>query len=64
LLLALATTLGAQAAAVYWPPLQTLLQTTGLGVAEWQMIGLFTLPLIILPELFKMILMRRRANGT
>lgn len=64
LLLALATTLGAQAAAVYWPPLQTLLQTTGLGLAEWQMIGLFTLPLIILPELFKMILMRRRANGT
>jgi len=64
LLLALATTLGAQAAAVYWPPLQTLLQTTGLGLAEWQTIALFTLPLIILPELFKLTLIRRQANAT
>ncbi len=63
LLLALVTTLGAQVAAVYWPPLQTLLKTTGLGIAEWQMIGLFTLPLIIVPELIKTILIRRRGNG-
>ena len=64
LLLALAATLGAQVAAVYWAPLQTLLKTTGLGVAEWQMIGLFTLPLIIIPELVKAIMLRRRANDT
>ena len=63
LLLALAATLGAQVAAVYWPPLQTLLQTTGLSLAEWQMIGLFTLPLIIIPELAKMIMYRRNTNG-
>ncbi|MGJ8623087.1 MAG: cation-translocating P-type ATPase [Yoonia sp.] len=64
LLVALALILGAQVAAVYWPPLQTLLQTTGLGLAEWQMIALFTLPLVVLPELFKTILMRRTDNGT
>ncbi|PJI92080.1 Ca2+-transporting ATPase [Yoonia maricola] len=63
LLLALAVTLGAQVVAVYWTPLQTLLHTTGLGWAEWQMIGLFTLPLIIVPELFKMIMLRGRTNG-
>lgn len=64
LLGALALTLGAQVAAVYWAPLQTLLQTTGLGWAEWQMIALFTLPLIIVPELIKTILFKRHANGT
>lgn len=63
LLLALAATLGAQIAAVYWPPLQTLLQTTGLGWAEWQMICLFTLPLIVLPEIIKMMVYRRKTNG-
>ncbi|MFO8127353.1 cation-translocating P-type ATPase [Yoonia sp.] len=64
LLLALAATLGAQVAAVYWEPLQVLLKTTGLAVAEWQMIGLFALPLIIVPELFKYILIWRHTNGT
>ena len=63
LLVALAATLGAQVAAVYWAPLQTLLHTTSLSLAEWQMIGLFTLPLIIIPELTKMILIRRHPNG-
>ena len=63
LLLALGLSLGAQVAAVYWPPLQTLLQTTALGLAQWQTIALFTLPLIIIPELAKMILMRRKSNG-
>ena len=64
LLLALMATLGAQVAAVYWVPLQTLLHTTGLGLAEWQMIGLFTLPLIIVPELVKFILMQKHAHAT
>lgn len=61
LLLALAATLSAQVAAVYWAPLQNLLHTTGLGLAEWQMIGLFTLPLIVVPELVKTILIRKRS---
>ena len=63
LLLALALTLGAQVAAVYWPPLQTLLQTTKLGLAQWLMIGMFTVPLLVLPELFKMITYRRKPAG-
>ncbi|MDX8354982.1 cation-transporting P-type ATPase [Cognatiyoonia sp. IB215182] len=63
LLLALFVTLGAQVVAVYWPPLQTLLHTTGLSLAEWQMIGLLTLPLIIVPEVAKMIMFRRQENG-
>ena len=63
LLLALAATLGAQVAAVYWTPLQTLLKTTGLGLEEWLTIGVFTLPLIIIPELVKTVLHRRHANG-
>lgn len=64
LLLALTVTLGAQVAAVYWPPLQTLLHTTALGWAEWQMIALFTLPLIILPELIKTIRIKGGHYGT
>jgi Ca2+-transporting ATPase len=63
LLVALVATLGANVVAVYWAPLQTLLHTTGLGVAEWQMIGLLTLPLLIVPELVKMITTRRHPNG-
>jgi len=61
LLLALVTMLGAQVAAVYWPPLQALLHTTALGWAQWQTITLFALPLIVLPELIKMILSKRAA---
>lgn len=64
LLIALAVTLGAQVVAVYWAPLQTLLHTTALGWAEWQMIGLFTLPLLVIPELAKMIMTQRTSNGT
>ncbi|PUB15632.1 cation-translocating P-type ATPase [Yoonia sediminilitoris] len=64
LLLALVVTLGAQVAAVYWPPLQSLLHTTALGWAEWQMIGLFCLPLILLPELIKTIRITGDSNGT
>ena len=63
LLGALTVTLGAQMMAVYWPPLQVLLHTTGLGFGEWQMIALFTLPLIIVPELVKTIWKRRAAGG-
>ena len=64
LLVALAISLGAQVAAVYWAPLQALLHTAPLGMAQWQMIGLFTLPLIIVPELYKAISMKRKSNDT
>ena len=64
LLVALAISLGAQVAAVYWAPLQALLHTVPLGMAQWQMIGLFTLPLIIVPELFKALFMKRKPNDT
>jgi len=53
LLLALALTLSAQLAAIYWPPLQALLHTVPLGPDEWLMIGAFTLPILIVPELAK-----------
>ena len=53
LLAALAVTLGAQILAVYWSPLQVLLRTVPIGAAEWQYIALFTLPIIVLPELMK-----------
>lgn len=53
LLGALAVTLGAQVLAVYWPPLQVMLHTVPLGVDEWTLIGLFALPILVLPELFK-----------
>jgi len=53
LILALATMIGAQMAAVYWPPLQTLLHTTALGWEHWGVIAALTLPLLIVPEAIK-----------
>jgi len=53
LLLAVATTMAAQAAAVYWPPLQALLHTVPIGLSEWTMIALLALPLLVVPELVK-----------
>jgi Ca2+-transporting ATPase len=53
LILALTSMLGAQLAAVYWPPLQTLLHTTALGWDHWGLIAALTLPLLIVPELIK-----------
>ncbi|MEJ2002820.1 MAG: HAD-IC family P-type ATPase [Maritimibacter sp.] len=53
----------AQLAAVYWPPMQILLHTAPLGWPHWQMIGLFSLPLIVVPEAIKLILARRRRLG-
>ncbi|WP_071672660.1 cation-translocating P-type ATPase [Nioella nitratireducens] len=58
LLLALFAMLGAQVAAVYWPPLQVLLRTVPLGGNHWQLIGLLALPLIAVPEAVKTL--RRR----
>jgi Ca2+-transporting ATPase len=53
LLLALTVTLGAQVLAVYWPPLQVLLHTVPIGVDEWTLIGIFALPILVMPELLK-----------
>ncbi len=55
LLLAFAAMVFAQVAAVYWSPLQVLLHTTALGRGEWEMILILALPLVIVPELVKMI---------
>ncbi|MCU4653948.1 cation-transporting P-type ATPase [Roseibacterium sp. SDUM158016] len=66
LLLAFAAMLGLQVAAVYWPPLQTMLQTVPLDGGVWLMIAALALPLLIVPEAVKTILSarsRRRASA-
>lgn len=60
LLAALALTLGAQVLAVYWPPLQVLLRTVPIGMAEWQWILVFSVPIIVVPELIKAVLPAQR----
>jgi Ca2+-transporting ATPase len=60
LLAALAVTLSAQLAAIYFPPMQTLLQTEALGWHEWGLIAALALPLIVVPEAVKAVLSRRR----
>ncbi|WP_249200742.1 cation-translocating P-type ATPase [Thetidibacter halocola] len=62
LLLAFAAMISLQVAAVYWAPLQTLLQTVPLGWNEWGMIAALSLPLLIVPEILKSLgLFRGRA---
>ncbi|SEQ73437.1 cation-translocating P-type ATPase [Thalassovita taeanensis] len=63
LFLAVLLGLGTQLAAIYWPPLQLLLRTQPIGWEHWQLVGLFTLPLIIVPELIKAILASRARSG-
>ncbi|MGB3245064.1 MAG: cation-transporting P-type ATPase [Sulfitobacter sp.] len=53
LLIALTVTIGAQLLAIYWPPLQVLLHTVPIGVDEWMWIGIFALPILVVPEVFK-----------
>lgn len=55
LLGALAITLGAQMLAVYWPPLQVMLHTVPMGTDEWIWVGVFALPILIVPEVLKTI---------
>lgn len=45
-----------------WIKKPFLMHTKPLGLAHWQMTGLFTLPLIIMPELFKIMLVKGRSN--
>ncbi|MFD0978983.1 cation-translocating P-type ATPase [Tropicimonas aquimaris] len=60
LLVAIVSMVGLQLAAIYWPPLQTLLRTEALSLAHWLMIGALTLPLIIVPELVATVTLRKR----
>jgi Ca2+-transporting ATPase len=64
LLAALAATLAAQGMAVYWPPMQVLLHTVPLGLGEWQLIALFALPILIVPEVIKTALSFTSRSGT
>ncbi|MEO0362391.1 MAG: HAD-IC family P-type ATPase, partial [Pseudomonadota bacterium] len=61
LLVALTATMGLQVAAVYWPPLQTLLRTTPLALGDWGLILALAAPLVVGPELFKSVRGRARA---
>jgi Ca2+-transporting ATPase len=63
LLGALAITLGAQLLAVYWAPLQIMLHTVPIGTEEWALIGLFVLPILIVPELLKVLTARRETGA-
>jgi P-type Ca2+ transporter type 2C len=58
---ALLAMVGAQLAAVYWTPLQTLLHAAPLGWEHWQLIALLAAPLVVVPELIKMLMPKR--NG-
>ncbi|MCR9139682.1 MAG: HAD-IC family P-type ATPase [Alphaproteobacteria bacterium] len=57
LLGALFVTLGAQVAAVYWPPLQAVLRTVAFDAQIWVLILLVVAPVIIVPEAVKLIRM-------
>ena len=59
LLLALAVTIAAQVAAVYWAPLQLLLHTDALAWQHWNTIVALCLPLILVPELAKYVFQAR-----
>ncbi|WP_050930487.1 cation-translocating P-type ATPase [Aestuariivita boseongensis] len=53
LIVAFSVSLLTQVAAVYWSPLQTLLQTVPIGWEQWSLIMIAALPILILPEAFK-----------
>ncbi|KAE9624731.1 cation-translocating P-type ATPase [Parasedimentitalea maritima] len=53
LLIALVVTIAAQLAAVYWSPLQILLHTAPLHSAQWMLIGILVLPILLVPEALK-----------
>ncbi len=53
LLGALVVTIGAQMLAVYWAPLQVMLHTVPMGADEWFWIGVFALPIVVIPEVLK-----------
>ncbi len=59
---ALLAMVSAQLAAIYWAPLQILLRTVPLGWEQWQLIGLFAAPLVVVPELIKIVRTKRQGN--
>lgn len=64
LLVAFTAMMGLQVAAVYWAPLQVLLQTVTLPGEVWWTIAALALPLLVVPELLKTVLhLRGRAAG-
>jgi len=62
LIIAMMLMIGAQLAAVYWAPLQTLLRTAPLAWDHWKLILALVAPLIILPELAKILWERLRGD--
>jgi Ca2+-transporting ATPase len=63
LVIAFSLSLCLQVAAVYWPPLQFLLQTVPLSATHWGTILLLALPLLVVPELVKMVAFSHKKNG-
>ncbi len=67
LLVALFLTLAAQVAAVYWPPLQTVLRTTAFDPQIWILVLSLSAPVVIIPEAVKLFAHwqsnRRQASG-
>ena len=64
LLAAVALMIALQVAAVYWPPLQHMLRTTGLEPAHWQLLLALALPLVAVPELAKLAIYFRKKKMT
>ncbi len=62
LLLAWVAMIGLQVAAVYVPLLQTALHTVPLAARDWLHIAAVALPLLVVPEIVKRVLARRRGH--
>ena len=62
LILALISMLGLQMLAVYLPALQVLLHTVPLGWEQWAWIAVLSLPLVIVPEVIKLVRSSRQAR--
>ena len=63
LLAALGLTLGLQVLGVHWAPLQHVLHTTALPRELWALILLLVLPVVIVPEAYKIISSRNGKRG-
>ncbi len=64
LILAFTLSLMMQLAAVYWPPLQSLLMTAPIGLDHWSMILGAAVPLVVVPEVIKAALYRRPSTSS
>jgi Ca2+-transporting ATPase len=59
----LAAVLALQVAAVHWPPLAAIFGTVPLGVADWALAVAVACSVLLVEELRKLVLSRRRAPG-